>query len=500
MKRIEAPDGSILEFPADMSDDAILGVMRKEYGGPQEDNRPWYAKLGSAADDMARIAANAATFGYADKLAGYAGGEGTEAERAKTQAARERAGSAAYAGDIGGGLATGMGLSNAGLTAMRFVPQGAKGLAGLGMRTGAMAADGAAYGALGAMGNDTDVTQGALLGAAAGGAGNVVGEGISKALGGVAGAFNKQPVLKSPEEIRAAKEAAYRASEDAGVILRPEVAQGIKGKLTEDLAEFGYLPANQPRIAAVLNEIDRIGGDNFTLKGLDQVRKQAGATFDPTNPSSNAIASKISRRIDEALGRVGPEDVLTGDARVGVDKLLEARKLASQDAKLNVIQEAMQKAERNAAGTGSGGNINNAIRQQFKAILNSKSRSRGFTADEREAMEQIVRGTDTQDVLRLVGKLAPQGNGLMMAIQGAGVATNPAVAVPAAITGSIAKALADKGTKDSAGELARIIAAGGKRSDAFAPPNAVQRLAESKREALIRAILAGSIPAATMAE
>jgi hypothetical protein len=40
MKRIQAPDGSILEFPPEMDDDAILGVMRKEYGGPSASSVP----------------------------------------------------------------------------------------------------------------------------------------------------------------------------------------------------------------------------------------------------------------------------------------------------------------------------------------------------------------------------------------------------------------------------------------------------------------------------
>lgn len=471
------------------SDMPVEEFMSKAGIAPKQDERPWYSKLGAAADDMVRIGANAMTFGYADKLAGALGGEGVEAERAKTGAARERAGSASYAADIGGGLATGMGLANSGVTAMRLVPQGMKGLAGLGARTGAMAVDGAAYGALSATGNDTDVTEGAAIGAIAGGLGNVAGEGIAKGISAASAPFKTQPTVPTIEDIIAKRNSAYKASEDAGVILRPEVAQSLKGKLEGDLAEFGYLPANQPRVKAVLDEIDRISGDNFTLKGLDQVRKQAGAAYDPTNPSSNNITSKIARRIDEAAGNVRPEDVLTGDAKFGVEKLVEARGLNRQSAKLNVVAEALTKAQRNADSTGSGGNINNAIKQQFKAILNSKSKSRGFTPDEIAAMEDIVAGNGTQDALRLLGKLAPQGNGLMMAIQGAGVATNPAVAIPAAIGGSVAKALADKGTKDSAGDLARIIAAGGKRSDAFAPDNAIERLAKSKREAIARALM-----------
>lgn len=500
MKRIQAPDGSILEFPPEMDDDAILGVMRKEYGGPQEDNRPWYAKLGSAADDMVRIGANAATFGYADKLAGYLGGEGTEAERAKTQGARDRAGSAAYAADIGGGLATGMGLANSGVTAMRFVPQGMKGLSGLGARTGAMAVDGAAYGALSATGNDTDVTEGALLGGAAGALGNVGGEAIARGVGKVAGAFNKQPKVPSVDEIRAAKDAAYKASEDAGVILSPNVARGIRSKIEEDLANFAYIPENEPKIAPLLKMLQRAEEGNTTLKGLDAIRKGAGNVFNPMEKAQSAMASKMTRRIDEALNELTPNDVVAGDAKRGVESILEARRLNTQTSKYDKIAEALAKAENNAAAAGTGGNIDNAIRQQIKAIKNSPSKRRGFSPDELAAMDEIIKGVPSQNAARLIGRLSPQGNGLMMALHAASATSNPAVSLPIAGVGAVAKTLADRATPQNAEALLKIIAAGGKKSDAFAPPNAVQRLAESKREALIRAILGGSIPTLTGAE
>lgn len=510
MIEVEGPGGVVVEFPDGTPREVMSSAMQKKFGGGGQD-RPWYSKFGSAADDMARIAANGMTFGYADKLAGWAGREGTEAERAKTEAARSRAGSAGVAADLGGGLATGMGLSGAGLTAAKLVPQGLKGLTGLGARTAAMGAEGAAYGAANALGNDQDVGTGAMLGAGAGVAGNLVGEGASKLVGKVAGAFNKQPELPDAAAIRAAKDAAYKASDEAGVILRPEVVQGIRGKIQDDLANFGYLPANQPKVKAVLDELDRVAGDNITLKGLDQVRKQAGGAYDPTNKTSNSITSKIIQRIDEGVSKVAPESVLTGDAAAGVGNLTEARRLNSQVSRLDRVTEALTKADRNAASSGSGGNTDNAVRQQIKAILNSASRSRGFSPDERAAMETVVRGTDGQNLARKLGRLSPNGNGLMASLYGmagggglgaaalgAGAATGgaglAAAAIPATV-GMIAKPIAENATKNNVNELVRIIQAGGNRSDAFAAPNAVQRLAETKRDALIRALMMGGIVA-----
>lgn len=500
MKRIQAPDGSILEFPADMSDDAILGVMQKEYGGPK-DERPWYAKLGQAADDVARIGANALTLGFADKIAGYAGGEGTEAERAKTRAARDRAGSAAIATDVLGGGALGIGAANAGLTAMRLVPQGAKGFMGLGARTGAMAVDGAAMGAGSALGNDTDITEGAALGAIAGAGGNVVGEAAMRALRGAAGAFNKQPNLPTADQIKAAKDAAYKAAESADVVYSPQAMQRLRGGVEDFLSSKAYDPGLEPRVAPALRDILEKSDENVTLKGLDVIRKKAARAFDPMNKPSGMMGRGIQERIDDIIASPKPGEVLAGDAEAGARAIKEARALNTQSEKLNKVTAALTKAERQAAKAGSGGNIDNAIRQRIAPILEKAEASNGggFTKDELSAMRDIVEGTPSRNAMRLIGKLSPQGNGLMAALGLGATVANPVMAA-APVAGMVAKTLADRGTRASVGDLERIIRAGGQRSDAFAPPNAVQRLADTKREALIRAILGGSVPAFTMAE
>ena len=297
MKRIQAPDGGILEFPETMSDDAILGVMRKQFGGPEAPQAEGgvmskigqgFSNLGKAADDMARIGANAMTFGYADKLAGYLGGKGTEAERAQTQGAKERADWAGTVAEISGGLATGHGLASAGLTTARMVPQGLKGLAGLGARTAAMGVEGAGYGALNALGNDQDVRTGALVGAGAGALGNIAGEGLSKALGATARAFNKQPVLPTPDKIRAAKDAAYKQVEQADVIYTPQALSRLKNDVEDFLGRKAYDPGLQPRVAPSLKDIaaKAEGGENITLQGLDVIRLKASDAFDPMNKKS----------------------------------------------------------------------------------------------------------------------------------------------------------------------------------------------------------------------
>ena len=158
---------------------------------------PTWQKPFKAADDLVRLAANGMTFGFADKIAGYMGGTGTEAERARTEDARTRAGVAGTVAEIGGSVATPVGLAKAGLTATRL--PGAVG------RLGGLTADGAAIGAADALGNDRDVATGALLGAGLGAAGQGIVAGATK--------------LMSPLSISAERAAAAKVLEREGVPL-----------------------------------------------------------------------------------------------------------------------------------------------------------------------------------------------------------------------------------------------------------------------------------------
>lgn len=192
---VELPDGSIAEFPDGTGNDVIKGALQKRFGAPQsapkvdpatnqpqpaQDTRPWYAQAGQAADDLARLFANGLTFGYADKLAGYMNGDGAEAEHKLSQQASERAGGAGTVAELGGAIATPVGLAGRGITlAGRFGTGALAGAKGLAARTGLMGLEGAGYGGLTAAGNDEDIAAGAGLGLIGGIGGNLAGEGLS---------------------------------------------------------------------------------------------------------------------------------------------------------------------------------------------------------------------------------------------------------------------------------------------------------------------------------
>lgn len=446
------------------------------------DDRPWYEKAGQAADDMVRLAANGATFGLADKLAGYMGGDGTDAEREKTAAAKERAGNAGTVAELAGAVAMPMGMASQGATLAGRLGTGAMtGAKGLAARTGLMAAEGAAYGATDAAVNDRNILEGAGVGAIAGGVGNVAGEAISKGVSTVAGAFNKKPATISPEDLTKLKDAAYDRAEKAGVMFGGDVTTSLRDRVASELADFGYHPKLQPGVAALMDELDGLAGQNVTLKGLDTVRKMAGNAYIPGNKANNTLASKITSAIDDIIDSA---PAMTGDSAAGASALREARDYASRSFKLDKINNAVDTAERRAASTGSGGNVNNATRQNLRRVF---EKGRNWTPDEASAMETAIRGTPGQNALRLAGKLSPSGNGLMAALGVGGAMVNPAIGA-LSLGGMGAKALADRGTTENIRKVTEAVLRGGLK----VPPakNAVQRLAESKRDALVRALMA----------
>jgi hypothetical protein len=152
--------------------------------------------------------------------------------------------------------------------------------------------------------------------------------------------------------------------------------------------------------------------------------------------------------------------VVAGNANEAANAIVRARSLWSRMRKSEMLEEALEKAERRAASTGSGGNTDNAIRQNIRAILDNPKKVRGFSTEEREALERVVRGGPIQNVMRLVGKLSPEGNGLMAALNVGAVAMNPMMAAGTA-TGFAAKKIADRATPANLEKASALIRNGG---------------------------------------
>lgn len=335
-----------------------------------------------------------------------------------------------------------------------------------------------------------DIAGSAAIGAALGGALPLASEGLSAATSKVAGWFNPKIPKMGVDDLKAAASAAYDQADKAGVAFNGNGVNQLRTKVITDLTEHGFDPVNEPGVMPIIKRLQDIGTGNITLKGLDTLRKVAANGFVPGNKSNNAAITKIIGRIDELVNNADPSVVMMGDQEAGSAALQSARKLWSSGQKLETVEKLLDRGALNAGSSGSGGNVENATRQQVKRLLTSETLGRGFTADEQAAARQAVLGTKTQNALRLAGKLSPTSGGLTAMIGGAGSVAAPGIGIPAMVAGYGAKKTAEYLSQKSVGELVNLISHGGDKAALPVVKNAVQLLAESKKQGLAKALSA----------
>jgi hypothetical protein len=290
-------------------------------------------------------------------------------------------------------------------------------------------------------------------------------------LGGVGGSaavaklseIAQRAAVPTTQAVKGLANQAYKASEEAGAIIKPEAVQRLVMSVTDDLAEQAYIPLNAPKVGAVVEEMKRIAAGNVTLKGLDALRQAARDVANSADPAEARLGSRMISQIDDMVQNLKPADILQGSKNQGINELLKGRTLWGAARKSELIDDMITKATDRASTSGTGGNVENAIRQNLRKILDSKRLSRGFTKDELAAIRQVVKGSWKQNVLRQFGILSPRTGALMQSIAGGAVVSDVASGVPiltpiiAAGTG--AKMAADTLSKSAATGLSRNIRA-----------------------------------------
>lgn len=253
------------------------------------------------------------------------------------------------------------------------------------------------------------------------------------------------------ETARQAKDASYAAFTSAGGkvdIPMNDVIKDIELSINTDDLFLGYAPklgGTSAYIDEARQAVISLTGRDLNLAQLDKFRgtlsniyKQSG--FDPR-------VGFIRDKIDDVIQNAP----ISQGGKAG-DLLNTARADFRRYKKVEVFEELMDRAERGAAKTGSGGNVVNKYLQAVDTILNSPAKRRQFDKDEIEMMENFVRGDLSRDALRLIGKLSPSGNGLMAALNVAAIAQNPAF-----VAGTVAGVAAKAGSERRAiGELDAI--------------------------------------------
>jgi hypothetical protein len=320
-------------------------------------------------------------------------------------------------------------------------------------RTGAAAITGAGGGATysaaeGEGGKDraADALVGAMAGALFGATASKALDGLTAVPNRVKNLFSRSEQRPSTGLLKATKSAAYRAVDESGETFSSDDLTGLYLQVSDLFEAKNYVEEVDDASRAVLRTIERRAEKpTTTLSQLDGVRQ--------------SLWKRYSRAGDQPqiLDAVWAIDELIATRADASELMSVARAANSRFAKSQLLENAFTKAERQTASTGSGGNILNKYRQAVTSILSDEKKSRFFTKEEIDLMDRFVRGDFKENVLRKLGKLSPDGNGLMLTLHVVGGMASSGATLPAAAVGSVAKRRADRAVEKGAENLLDVV-------------------------------------------
>lgn len=341
-----------------------------------------------------------------------------------------------------------------------FLPAAVGGLAGLAKRLGTMAVAGTGSEALGQAFEDTSLeVPGRLVG------GLFAPSTVKGITNKTVNAFTKKASTEtSLETLKDAKNASYKAFESAGGKLSgnmDDLTRSMSDEVSKNDLFLGYAPGSEDGkyIDGVLEAVGKFKGQEFNLAQLDNLRSSLYITYKNSNfdPRVAALRNKVDDFIENTAAS-GNEKAL---------KILEQARANNRSyKKVELFDELMQRAELQTAATGSGGNIVNKYRQALNKIVSNSNNRAMYDQKELEIMERLIKGNVPDNILRLIGKLSPTGNGLMAILNVGAVAVDPTFLTITAI-GVTSKALADKKSKQAIQNVRELLAPGTKKRKRF---------------------------------
>jgi len=461
MPQVRMPDGVLVNFPDDMPNEQIKGMIASRFPeiGPSQDQG--YTTENKGASDYARTifdqGMQGATFGFADEASDRLGALGAsfytglpyedlleEARSTTKDRLNEQLQEmpvTSIGANIAGGLATGL----AGATTKAGAAIGNSLRSGnLSARAvkGALAgaASGAAYGAGTSENRLEGAGQGAILGGAVGAVAPVASATLSK--------LNTRTIVPNSDKIREVASGLYKTAEQKGGTLKPEftnkfVDQIEKLKPQTDIGQIvgGDSPftkivekvsqiRNRPMTLQAAQELDELLGDaidDFTDMG--RLTKQGKKLFD--------IQSTLRNMIDDA------DQSLMMGGKEGFNAWKEGKKLWATSHRLSDIERIIQRAEMTD-------NPATSIKTGFRTLYNNPNRIRGFSIPEKAAIKKAAESGVVSDLLRTAGSRL---NPII-----AGTTGGFGAAAAGAATSMAARGAATKVQVSKADKVARMIA------------------------------------------
>lgn len=408
---ISAPDGNTysIDGPDGATRDQVIAKIKERLGGA-ESTTDAPAEQPSIAADIATSFGRGVVKGSAEMAGGL--GDLREAAGAVSPYAKAALGSLPIVGPLSHLAPTSKQVTGAveGVTGPLGQPQTTAGRyaesVGEFVPSAVMGPEGrvakvttSVLGGLGAeAGREAGGETGALIGGFAGGmaGGHATAEGIEASL---------RRALPGQEANKKASQAAYKMIQQAGVKIDPSVTTGFVDTLEQDLKDNFITRAGEGREIFPALDKAREGdlAELMDLHGrLGKIKPSRGELYE--------AAVQVRPQIRDFIENLQDHQLLAGkagDAQYVSALWKDARDKWRIHAKLSEVEHAADAADIRRKATGRGMNWN-TFRQEFKKILLNDDKTRGYSPEAVEKLEQIVKGTLVQNTARIGSAMAPQ--------------------------------------------------------------------------------------------
>lgn len=239
-----------------------------------------------------------------------------------------------------------------------------------------------------------------------------------------AGRLARSMATKTPTmaDLAAEKKALYKASEDAGAIIKDTSYGRAVNEIGDKLEKFPAFgnPKLAPNTTETLKLVEKPVGQHITLEGAESMRRTVDAIIERAAASGEKVdlmmLGKIRDGLNKLIRNAGPGDLLQGDP-AAVALLNQARTVAQKYFKGAEIDNVIHLAGTRAAAPDL------ALRNEFANFARSMDRRSpldlegiaartakpgqtrwpGYSRAEQEAIEQMVKPSGVRRLIRMMG-------------------------------------------------------------------------------------------------
>jgi len=224
----------------------------------------------------------------------------------------------------------------------------------------------------------------------------------------------------------------YKEADLKGSVMDKNSVQKLYSRTWKKInGDIDYNEKDHNLVAGALKMIGRRRNGNLSFKGLDKMRTRVWQKYNLAKNKGDEEQMEYLKQIINQIDDFVDNVPFFGD---NVNILNKARQAYKQSQKALALKNAIDDADLKVASTGSGGNTVNAYLQAVKRIDKDPKLNRYFTEDEKRIMKEFIKTGGGGSFSRTISKLAPDGNGLMLALHIFGAtAIDPSLLIATAV-------------------------------------------------------------------